>query len=106
MQLRNVVPKMNEMFGVLEFAGNREDVNGYVDGRRKVIGRQYHLYSEKQPADDIKVILPASTPVKTFEYEDRIELVNPRLEVNGTNIQGSGYADYVLWADDMKKVQG
>lgn len=104
MKLNNVVPKMDEMFGRLEFAGNKEDVNGYVDGRRKVIGRKYHLYAEKQPADDITVILPTSVVTKSFEYEDAIELVNPTLKVEGQRIGNSGHASYTLYADDIKKI--
>lgn len=103
MKLKNVVPKMDEMFGKLEYAGNKEDVTGYVDGRRKVIGKQYHLYSEKQPADDITVILAANASEKAFEYEDEVVLVNPMLEVAGRKIGNSGYASYTLYADDMKK---
>lgn len=104
MQLRNVVPKMDEMFGTLEYAGKKEDVTGYVDGRRKVIGKQYHLYSEKQPADDITVILPANASEKAFEYEDAVVLVNPMLDVTGRKIGNSGHASYTLYADDMKKL--
>lgn len=104
MKLTNVVPKMDEMFGVLEFAGNKEDVIGYVDGRRKVTGRLYHLYAEKQPADDITVILPAVVPTKTFEYENVVELVNPTLKVSGYKIGDSGHVSYTLHADDIKKV--
>lgn len=105
MQLRNVVPKMDEMFGILEYAGKKEDVTGYVDGRRKVIGKQYHLYSEKQPADDITVILPVNASEKAFEYEDAVVLVNPMLDVSGRKIGNSGHASYTLYADDMKKLE-
>lgn len=104
MQLINVVPKMDEMFGTLEYAGKKEDVIGYVDGRRKVIGKQYHLYSERQPADDITVILPANASEKAFEYEDAVMLVNPVLDVTGRKIGNSGHASYTLYADDMKKL--
>ena len=103
MKLKNVVPKMDEMFGRLEFAGNKEDVMGYVGGQRKIIGRKYHLYSELQLADDIEVILPSNAREKTFEYEDEVVLVNPVLDVSGRKVGDSGYANYMLYADDMKK---
>lgn len=104
MQLINVVPKMDEMFGTLEYAGKKDDVIGRVSGRNKVIGKQYHLYSEKQPADDITVILPANASEKAFEYEDAVVLVNPMLEVTGRKIGDAGHASYTLYADDMKKL--
>lgn len=103
MKLKNVVPKMDEMFGKLEFAGKKEEVTGYVNGRRRLTGRQYHLYSEKQLADDVKVILPANVGEKSFGYEDEVVLVNPKLEAVARRIGDTGYASYVLYADDMKK---
>lgn len=105
MKLKNVVPKMNEMFGKLEFAGKKEEITGYVNGRRKLVGRQYHLYSEKQLADDVRVILPSNVGEKNFGYEDEVVLVNPRLEVEARRIGDSGHADYTLYADDMKKAE-
>lgn len=103
MKLKNVVPKMDEMFGALEFAGRKEEITAYVGGRRKVVGKQYHLYSEKQPADDIVVTLPANVGDKGFDYESRVMLVNPVLVASGKKVGDSGYADYELCADDMQK---
>lgn len=105
MKLKNVVPKVDEMFGVLEYAGNKEDVTGYANGRRKVIGKQYHLYAEKQPADDVTVILPASVNEKAFEYECKVMLVNPMLDVTAYRIGDTGHVRYILYADDMKKAE-
>lgn len=105
MKLKNVIPKMDEMFGRLEYAGKGEEITGYVNGRRRVIGNQYYLYSEKQPADNVEVILPANVGKKAFGYEDEIVLMNPRLEVEARRIGNFGHANYILYADDMVSSQ-
>lgn len=103
MKLVNVVPKMEVSFGVLEYAGKKEDVMGRIGGQRKITGRKYHLFSEKQPADDIEVVLPVALPEKKFGYEDKVVLVKPILDVEGEKIGDSGHANYILYAEDMRK---
>ncbi len=106
MKLRNVIPNMAETFGVLTFAGEGEVVTEGNGARRKTVQRIYRLYSEKQKADNIEVVLPASAGEKRFEYEEAVMLVNPYIEAQGKSIgRNQAYTDYVLYADDLKKAQ-
>ena len=59
------------------------------------------MYSDVQRADDIMVTLPARAGEKLFEPEQRVKLVNPRITTSGYNIDGRGFTDYILLADDM-----
>ena len=66
MELKFVAPKMEETFGKLTFAGVGEAETAYVNGRSRVTGRSYHLFSTRQRADDVVVTLPASVGEKHF----------------------------------------
>lgn len=101
MELKFVAPKMEETFGKLTFAGVGEAETAYVNGRTRVTGRSYHLFSTRQRADDVVVALPASVGEKHFGYDQPVVLVNARLTAGGKNIEGSGYTDYKMTADDM-----
>lgn len=105
MKIMNIVPDMKGTFGKLTFAGEGE-VEKQGSGRNeKIISRTYNLFSDKQRADNVEVIITGNVGQKAFEYEDMVELENPRIEVTGKNIQGQGYTNYILYADDIKKVQ-
>lgn len=106
MDLKFVVPDMEKTFGKLEFGGNEtEKIQGY--GRtEKVESRVYHLFSDVQRADDIVVKIPGKAGKKAFAYEEEVELVNPRIVVEGKSIvsetgTSNGYSDYTLLADDI-----
>ena len=101
MELKFVAPKMEETFGKLTFAGVGEAETAYVNGRTRVTGRSYHLFSTRQRADDVVVTLPATVGEKHFGYDEPVVLINARLSASGRNIEGSGYTDYKMTADDM-----
>lgn len=101
MELKFVAPKMEETFGKLTFAGVGDAETAYVNGRKRVTGRNYHLFSTRQRADDVVVTLPATVGEKHFGYDEPVVLINARLSASGRNIEGSGYTDYKMTADDM-----
>ena len=81
MELKFVVPNMAQTFGNLEFAGENEVHQQRVNGRMTVVSRSYNLYSDVQRADDIVVT------------------------ADGYNINGRGFTNYILLADDMLPVE-
>jgi hypothetical protein len=101
MKLKNVIPKMEETFGVLEFAGEGDVEQRWNAGRMEIVSRTYNLYSSVQRADNIEVVLPPEAGEKKFAPETRVKLINPRLGVEGRKIQESAFSDYVLYADDL-----
>ncbi|MBQ9887268.1 MAG: YdcP family protein [Lachnospiraceae bacterium] len=105
MKLKYVVPNMEETFGKLFFGGEKEVTSRRVNGVSRVVNRTYELFSSKQRKESVLVELPASAGEKKFVFdEDIVELVNPRITVEGRNINGRGITNYTLYADDMKKV--
>lgn len=103
MNLKYVVPDMEKTFGELEFAGEGEVEQRRVNGRQTVVNRTYNLFSTIQKADNVTVVLPGLIGEKHFEFEERVELVNPRIIADGYNINGRGFTEYKLIADDMVK---
>ncbi len=103
MNLKYVVPDMEKTFGNLEFAGEGEVEQRRVNGRQTVVNRTYNLFSTIQKADNVTVVLPGLIGEKHFEFEERVELVNPRIIADGYNINGRGFTEYKLIADDMVK---
>ena len=104
MELKNIKPDIERTFGKLEFAGNGKDIKEGFGKNSKVIGKVYNLYSDVQRADNISVILPPNKEKKEFHSEDRIELVNPEIKAEGYKIGDRAYTNYLLYADDIKKV--
>lgn len=103
MNLKYVVPDMEKTFGELEFAGEGEVEQRRVNGRQTVVNRTYNLFSTIQKADNVTAILPGLMGEKHFEFEEKIKLVNPRIIADGYNINGRGFTEYKLLADDMVK---
>lgn len=101
MELKFVVPNMEKTFGNLEFAGENNITRQRVNNRSNIVSRSYNLYSDVQRADDIMVTIPARAGEKLFEPETRVVLVNPRITTDGYNIDGRGFTNYILLADDM-----
>ena len=64
MELKFVVPDMTETFGKLSYAGEGEILTEGYGRNATVIGRSYHLYSSKQRADDIEVVVAAEAGEK------------------------------------------
>ena len=109
MDLKFVVPDMEKTFGVLAFAGNETERKQGYGRTEKVESRVYHLFSDVQKADDIVVRIPEKAGKKVFAYEEEVELVNPRIVVEGKSIVNgtgvsNGYSDYMLLADDIVPV--
>ena len=105
MELKFVIPNMEKTFGNLEFAGENEVQQQRINGRTAVVARSYNLYSDIQRADDIVVLLPAKAGDKNFEPEQKVKLINPRITTDGYNINGRGFTNYILLADDMLLVE-
>ena len=101
MELRFVVPNMEETFGNLEFAGENTTEQQRINGRMAVINRSYNLYSDVQRADDVVVTLPAKAGEKHFLPEQKVKLINPRITTDGYKIGERGFVNYILLADDI-----
>ena len=104
MELKFVVPNMQETFGRLEYAGEGKVTQRRINGRMAVVERSYNLYSDVQRADDIIVVLPESAGEKHFNQETQIQLINPRITAEGYKIGDRGFTNYILQADNMVKV--
>lgn len=102
MKLRKVIPDMST-FGILTFAGPGEEVTGRVNGRKAALTREYNLYSSLKRAENVVVRIPGGRGVKNFEYEEQVRVVNPTLEAEGYAVNGRGFVNYVLVADDIVK---
>ena len=96
MNLLFVVPDKEKDLGNLEFGGSeqasRED--------KKRVGRQEVVV---QRADDIEVVIPAQAGEKHFDYMEPVQLVNPWVTAEGYAINGNGYINYIIHADDIIK---
>ena len=99
MNLLFVVPDKEKDLGNLEFGGpeqaSRED--------KKRVERRYKLFSDVQRADDIEVVIPAQAGEKHFDYMEPVQLVNPWVTAEGYAINGNGYIDFIIHADDIIK---
>ncbi|MFG5478018.1 YdcP family protein [Enterococcus faecalis] len=103
MELKFVVPDMAETFGKLGYAGEGEILTEGYGRNTVVIGRSYHLYSSKQRADDIEVVVAAEAGEKDFDQDQPLKAVNPHLVAKGYAIKNRGFTDYVLYVDDLVK---
>jgi len=106
MKIKFVIPNMEKTFGIVEFGSFKEVKAKRARGQTVVESRMYHLFSSIQTADNVEVILPGDAGEKNnFEYGDRVELINPRIEAEGDKAGSTAYTDYKLYADDMKRIQ-
>ena len=103
MKLKHIIPNMEKTFGNLEYAGEGDVEQKRINGKMTVISRSYNLYSDIQRADDIVVVLPANAGEKSFEVEERIKLINPKIIAEGYKIGTRGFTNYILLADDIVK---
>ncbi|MGX7394429.1 YdcP family protein [Carnobacterium mobile] len=103
MELKFVIPNMEDTFGNLEYAGEGQMEQRRINGRMTTLSRSYNLYSDVQRADDIIVVLPQEAGEKFFESEEPVKLINPRITVEGYKIGERGFSNYQLQADDMVK---
>ncbi|MBA4700315.1 MAG: YdcP family protein [Ruminococcus sp.] len=100
---KKFVPDVEKMFGKLTFAGASKETSRRVNGRVKILEREYNLFSSKLLSENVEVRIPGVAGVKTFEYEGEVRLVNPYLVAEGYAIENRGYVNYVLLADDILK---
>ncbi len=75
-----------------------------VSGGRKLLSSGgTKLFSDVQRADDIEVVIPAQAGEKHFDYMEPVQLVNPWVTAEGYAINGNGYIDFIIHADDIIK---
>lgn len=103
MKLKHIIPNMEKTFGNLEYAGEGDVEQKRINGKMTVISRSYNLYFDIQRADDIVVVLPANAGEKSFEVEERVKLINPKIIAEGYKIGTRGFTNYILLADDIVK---
>ncbi|MDU2121129.1 MAG: YdcP family protein [Clostridium celatum] len=103
MKLKHIIPNMEKTFGNLEYAGEGDVEQKRINGKMTVMSRSYNLYSDIQRADDIVVVLSANAGEKSFEVEERVKLINPKIIAEGYKIGTRGFTNYILLADDIVK---
>lgn len=103
MELKFVVPDMVETFGKLTYGGEGEVLSEGYGRNTTIVGRSYHLFSNKQRADDIEVVVAAEAGEKDFDQDQPLKAVNPHLIAKGYEIENRGFTDYVLYVDDLVK---
>ncbi len=103
--LKFVVPKTQETFGNLAFAGKSGEETAWGNGgSRRVTKRTYSLFSDRQRADSIEVMIPGSAGEKLFAYEEPVKLVNPRIVAGQYRVANRNYVKYIMEADDLVSV--
>ncbi len=100
MKLRRVIIDMEKTVGKAKFGGLREEHMGRVRNTRTVVSRDYNIFSEVQK-EEIPVRIPGRVGTKSFPFRQEVDFVNPRLIVEGRNIGGNGFAEYLIEADDI-----
>ena len=105
MKLKRVIIDMQKTIGKARFGGLREENMGRVRNARTVVTRDYNIFSEVQK-EEIPVRIPGRAGAKSFNFREEVEFVNPRLIAEGRNIGGSGFADYLIEADDIVAAGG
>lgn len=103
MELKHIIPNMEQTFGQLEYAGEGVVEQRRINGKPTVLSRSYNLYSTIQRADDIVVILLADAGEKHFEVEDKVKLIQPKIIAEGYKIGTRGFTNYVMHANDIVK---
>ncbi len=100
MKLKRVIIDIEKTVGKAKFGGLREEHMGRVRNTRTVVNRDYNVFSEVQK-EEIPVRIPGRVGMKSFSFRQEVEFVNPRLIVEGRNIGGNGFVDYLIEADDI-----
>ena len=103
MELRFVVPNMEKTFGVLKFSALRREVHVQnEDGTvsEEIKERTYDLKCNTQ-GRMIQVSVPATVPLKDYDYNAEVELINPVADtVANANYRGAD-VDWYVKADDI-----
>ncbi|EDN7351010.1 DUF961 domain-containing protein [Listeria monocytogenes] len=99
-----IVIEKEETFGKLKFSALRREVriqNEDGTASNDIKERTYDLKSTGQ-GRMIQVSIPASVPLKEFEYNAEVELMNPIADtVANATYQGAD-VDWYIKADDIK----
>ncbi|MGX7136540.1 YdcP family protein [Enterococcus silesiacus] len=99
-----IVIEKEETFGKLKFSALRREVriqNEDGTASNDIKERTYDLKSTGQ-GRMIQVSIPASVPLKEFEYNSEVELMNPIADtVANATYQGAD-VDWYIKADDIK----
>lgn len=104
MRLANgIVLDKDTTFGELKFSALRREVriqneDGSVSDEIKE--RTYDLKSKGQ-GRMIQVSIPASVPLKEFDYNARVELINPIADTVATATYQGADVDWYIKADDI-----
>ena len=104
MRLANgIIVDKEKTFGMLKFSALRREVHlQNEDGSvsTEIKERTYDLKSHTQ-GRMIQVSIPASVPLKEFEYNAEVELINPVVDtVANANYRGAD-VDWYIKADDI-----
>jgi len=108
LDLKFIVPKMDETFGKIRFAGRVEKVEVRRGRTMEHRANFISLVSEKQRK--MGVVLPKNVALDKLKFRDVVELVNPRLEyeTGRTEVRGEerpqGFTQAVLHAEGIKIV--
>ena len=104
MRLANgIVLEREATFGELKFSALRREVriqneDGTVS--EEIKERTYDLKSKGQ-GRMIQVSIPASVPLKEFDYNARVELINPVADTVATVTYMGADVDWYIKADDI-----
>lgn len=104
MRLANgIVLEKEATFGELKFSALRREVRiQKEDGTlsEEIKERTYDLKSKGQ-GRMIQVSIPASVPLKEFDYNTHVELINPVADTVATAIFQGAEVDWYIKADDI-----
>lgn len=109
MRLANgIVIDKEATFGMLKFSALRREVriqneDGTVSGEIKE--RTYDLKSKSQGCM-IQVSIPATVPLKEFDYNTEVELVNPVADTVATATFQGANVDWYIKAEDIVLKKG
>lgn len=100
---KGILVDNKETFGVMQFCSLwREKMGQAEDGSpgEEVEERYYDLMCEKQGCM-VRVGIPGSVPLKDFEFETNVELVNPTVGTVANATFNGADVDWYVKADDI-----
>ena len=104
MRLANgIVIERDKTFGVLKFSALRREVhiqNGDGSVSEEIKERTYDLKCREQ-GRMIQVSIPASVPLKEYDYNAEVELINPVADTVATAEFNGATVDWYIKADDI-----
>ena len=104
MRLANgIIIDKEKTFGVLKFSALRREVHMQnEDGTvsEEIKERTYDLKSRGQ-GRMIQVSIPASVPLKEFDYNAEVEIINPIADTVATATYQGADVDWYIKADDI-----